>query len=96
MVKKARRRRAWIVFEDESCFSLLTSVRATWAPRGKTPVLTNHFNWKVWGNLKNREPANLCPDSVEEAAVSADDGLMRICSDTRHCLSFLKHCGLSL
>jgi hypothetical protein len=21
-------------------------VRATWAPRGKTPVLTHHFNWK--------------------------------------------------
>jgi len=21
-------------------------VRATWAPRGQTPVLTHHFNWK--------------------------------------------------
>ncbi len=163
-------------------------MRATWAPRGKTPVLTHHFNWKrlsmasalafapdgsdanlvfsmrpgsfndealieflgelhelmigdkvtliwdgltshrskkmaaflrrqrhwlvterlppyghdlnpveqVWGNLKNRELANLCPDSVEEAAVFADDGLMRIGEDTRLCFSFLKHCGLSL
>ncbi len=42
---------------------------------------------QVWGNLKNRELANLCPDSVEEAAVFADDGLMRIGEDTRlyHC-----------
>lgn len=51
---------------------------------------------QVWGNLKNRELANLCPDSVEEAAVFADDGLMRIGEDTRLCFSFLKHCGLSL
>ena len=51
---------------------------------------------QVWGNLKNRELANLCPDSVEEAAVFADDGLLRIGEDTRPCFSFLKHCGLSL
>ena len=186
--KNARRRRAWIICEDESGFSLLPSVRATWAPKGQTPILTHHFNWKrlsmasalafapdgsdaslvfsmragsfndetlmeflvelrellggdkatliwdglpshrsramqaflktqrhwlvterlppyghdlnpveqVWGNLKNRELANLCPDSIEEAAVSADDGLMRIGEDTSLCLSFLRHCGLSL
>ncbi len=51
---------------------------------------------QVWGNLKNSELANLCPDSIEEAAVFADDGLMRIGSDSRLCLSFLAHCGLSL
>ncbi len=51
---------------------------------------------QVWGNLKNRELANLCPDSVEEAAVLADDGLLRIGEDTHLCFSFLKHCGLSL
>ena len=50
----------------------------------------------VWGNLKNTELANLCPDSIEEAAVFADDGLMRIGSDSRLCLSFLAHCGPSL
>ena len=26
--------------------SLLPSVRATWAPRGQTPVLRHHFAWK--------------------------------------------------
>lgn len=51
---------------------------------------------QVWGNLKNRELANLCPDSVEEAAVFADDRLLRIGEDTRLCFSFLQHYGLSL
>ncbi|HEX8994832.1 MAG TPA: IS630 family transposase [Ktedonobacterales bacterium] len=44
--KTARRRNALIVFEDESGVSLLPSVRATWAPRGQTPVLRHRFNWK--------------------------------------------------
>jgi transposase len=44
--KTARRQHALIVFEDESGVSLLPSVRATWAPRGHTPVLKHRFNWK--------------------------------------------------
>lgn len=44
--KRARRQNALIVFEDESGVSLLPSVRATWAPRGQTPVLRHCFNWK--------------------------------------------------
>jgi transposase len=44
--KRARRQNALIVFEDESGVSLLPSVRATWAPRGHTPILRHHFNWK--------------------------------------------------
>ena len=186
--KNARRRHAWIVFEDESGFSLLPSVRATWAPRGKTPVLSHHFSWKrlsmagalvyrpdgsdaglvfqmrpgayndeslieflaelhdhldgdkvtviwdglpshrsrrmkafvtsqrrwlvveplpgyahdlnpveqVWGNLKGKELANLCPDLIEEAAATADSGLSRIGGDAELCLAFLRHCGLAL
>src|SRR5438477_9157442 len=43
--KGARRRGAWIVFQDESGFSLLPAVRATWAPRGRKPVLTHRFSW---------------------------------------------------
>jgi hypothetical protein len=35
-VKRARRQHALIVFEDESGISLLPSVRATWAPKGRT------------------------------------------------------------
>jgi hypothetical protein len=48
------------------------------------------------GDRKNTELANLCPDSIEEAAVVADDGIMRIASDAQLCLSFLAHGGLSL
>src|SRR5438874_105367 len=44
--KRARRQHALIVFEDESGVSLLPSVRATWAPRGQTPMLRHPFNWK--------------------------------------------------
>ena len=44
--KRARRQNALIVFEDESGVSLLPSVRATWAPRGQTPVLRHRFAWK--------------------------------------------------
>ena len=44
--KRAKRQNALIVFEDESGVSLLPSVRATWAPRGQTPVLHHVFNWK--------------------------------------------------
>ena len=44
--KRARRQHALIVFEDESGVSLLPSVRATWAPRGHTPVLRHRFGWK--------------------------------------------------
>jgi transposase len=44
--QNARRRRAQIVFWDESGVSLLPVVRRTWAPVGSTPVLDHHFNWQ--------------------------------------------------
>src|SRR5947207_1161845 len=43
---RARRKQAWIVFEDESGASLTPVVRRTWAPRGQTPVLRHRFNWQ--------------------------------------------------
>jgi transposase len=44
--KNARRRRAWIVFEDESGVSHRPVVRRTWAPRGHPPILTHTgANW---------------------------------------------------
>ncbi len=42
--KNARRRRAWLVFEDESGLSQHPVVRRTWAPRGQTPILTHPLN----------------------------------------------------
>ncbi len=44
--KNAVRRRAWIIFQDESGVSQRPPVRRTWAPRGQTPVLIHAFNWK--------------------------------------------------
>jgi transposase len=44
--KKARRKKAWIVFQDESGVTQKPPVRRTWAPCGETPVLTHCFNWK--------------------------------------------------
>jgi len=45
--KNARRRHAWIVFENESGVSQHPVVRRTWAPRGQTPVLHHTgSNWK--------------------------------------------------
>jgi hypothetical protein len=34
------------VFWDESGASLLPVTRRTWAPRGRTPRIRHHFNWK--------------------------------------------------
>jgi DDE superfamily endonuclease len=42
----AQRRRACLVFFDESALSLTPNVRRTWAPRGRPPVLVHPFNWK--------------------------------------------------
>jgi len=45
--KNARRRHAWLVFEDESGLSQQPVVRRTWAPRGETPLLTHTGgHWK--------------------------------------------------
>lgn len=44
--KTARRRRALLVFLDESGFSESPVVCRTWAPRGQTPLLIAPFNWK--------------------------------------------------
>ena len=173
---------------DSYGFSLLPAVRATWAPRGETPVLHHHFAWTrlsmsgalayrpdgseaalvfqfrsgayndvsliefleefhthfadesitliwdglpshrskrmkawiatqrswlvveqlpgyahelnpmelVWGNLKNTELANLCPETIDEAEQVADAGLVRIGTNTQLCFNFLAHTGLSL
>jgi transposase len=42
----AQRRRACLVFFDESALGLTPNVRQTWAPKGKPPTLTHPFNWK--------------------------------------------------
>jgi transposase len=51
---------------------------------------------QVWGNLKGTELANLCPDTIDEAADVVDRGLCRIGDDSTLCFAFLSHCGLRL
>jgi transposase len=41
--KKTRRLGAYFAFVDESGFLLIPTVRRTWAPRGKTPVLHHSY-----------------------------------------------------
>ncbi|WP_371648620.1 MULTISPECIES: hypothetical protein [unclassified Streptomyces] len=43
------KKRAWNVSFDESGVSLLSQVRATYAPRGRTPTLRHRLNWKRAG-----------------------------------------------
>ena len=59
-----------------------------WLVAERLPPYVNDLNpvEHGWGNQKKRELANLCPDSVEESAVFAGDGLTRISEDTRPCV----------
>jgi transposase len=42
----AQRRRACLVFFDESALGLTPNLRRTWAPVGRPPTLIHRFNWK--------------------------------------------------
>lgn len=45
-LKNTRRQRRLIVFVDESGLSTKPTRVRTWAPRGRTPLLHESFNWK--------------------------------------------------
>src|ERR1043165_9191949 len=187
--KNARRRRAWLVFEDESGLSHHPVVRRTWAPRGQPPILTHvGSNWKrlsiaaalafrwdghrrrvyfqtrpgtytderlitflralkrhfrrrrvillwdglaahksrrmraylarqrpwlqverlpayapelnpveqIWGNIKGRDLANLCPTEVLALRRPVQCGFARVRRDPDLAFSFLRHTGLSV
>lgn len=74
--KKAKRARAWIVFQDESGVSQKPPIRRTWAPRGQTPVIIHPFNWKKlsicsflvyrWDGTKARVYFQITPDSYNK------------------------------
>jgi transposase len=44
--KRAQRLGAALGFLDESGFTQRPPIRATWAPKGRTPVIREPFNWK--------------------------------------------------
>jgi hypothetical protein len=51
---------------------------------------------QVWGSVKSMELANLCADTIGEAADAAENGLDRISGDAPLCFAFLGHTGLRL
>lgn len=79
--KNARRRQAWILFQDESGVSERPPVRRTWAPRGETPVLIHAFNWKKlslcavlayrWDGKRSRLYFQTRPDSYNAESLIA-------------------------
>jgi hypothetical protein len=83
---RSRRMKAWVAGQRH------------WLVVEQLPGYAHDLNpvEQVWGNLKGRELANLCPDAIEEAADAADAGLCRIGGDAGLCLAFLRHCGLAL
>src|SRR6266852_5055594 len=80
-IKKSRCERRTIVFIDESGVNERPHRVRTWAPRGQTPVLQHHFNWKVlsaaagitWWNFYFR----LYPGAIHAAEVIDCDRLPR-------------------
>jgi transposase len=50
----------------------------------------------LWGNIKGRELANLCADSIDEPAHAAHAGINRIRHDNDLAFAFLRRAGLSL
>ena len=50
----------------------------------------------VWGNVKQLDLANLCPDTIDQAHAAAEIGLDRVGADYDLCMAFLAHTGLSL
>ena len=78
--KNAVGQRAWIFFQDESGFTQQPSVRTTWAPRGKTPILRPHGNhWSKrsvaaalgfrWDGKQARLFARTKPDSYNATSL---------------------------
>jgi transposase len=45
-LKKARRTRGWLVFQDERSVSQEPPLRRTWATKGQTPIVVHSYNWK--------------------------------------------------
>jgi hypothetical protein len=64
---------------------------------GDVPFEAKRFRHvAVPSNAKTVEPANLCPDTIDEARAAAESGLNRVGSSYDLCFAFLAHTGLSL
>lgn len=83
---RSRRMQAWIASQRR------------WLVAERLPPYGHDLNpvEPLWANLKSSELANLCADTIDQAAVAAEAGLQRIGGDADLCFAFLRHCGLSL
>ncbi len=50
----------------------------------------------LWGNVKGRELANLCAETIEETVRAAEAGLKRVGGDADLAFALLRRTGLSL
>ena len=50
----------------------------------------------LWGNIKGRELANLCADTLDEPTHAAHAGIDRVCADAALAFAFLRRSGLPL
>jgi len=69
-----------------------------WLVVERLPSYAYNFNRveQVWGNLKGRELANRCPDTIDEAIEQVDIGLCRIGNETRTLPGLFRHAGFEL
>jgi transposase len=49
----------------------------------------------LWGNVKGRELANRCAETLGEAAAALQIGMTRVRGSQQLCFAFLDHAGLS-
>jgi hypothetical protein len=87
--KNAARRRALIVFLDESGFSEVPSLRRTWAPRGKTPVLVHRFG--RWTRLSAIGALAYAPRALPPRAPRVFLALQTESVRSAHLIRFLSH-----
>ena len=79
---------AWLAEPAQRCW-LVTEMLPGYAPN-LNPIEM------VWGNIKQVDLANLCPDTIGEAQAAAEAGLDRVGADYDLCMAFLAHTGHSL
>lgn len=87
--KKGLRRGITFVFEDESGYSERPTVRRTWAPKGKTPIIRSTGSWKTRSAIGmiaysglSRKPKLLL--KIKKGSVVSEDILVSLSHLRRH------------
>jgi hypothetical protein len=65
-------------------------------PTGSGSTATTTARSSQWANLKGRELANLCRDTIAEVLDATCHGIARVRRESRLLFSFLRHCELEL